>query len=282
MAERRTRARKGKERVAVAMSGGVDSSLAAALLLDRGYDLIGLTFTMWPPHAVSRARAVAKDLGMPHHVVDLRKEFDKSVVGRFCGDYLKGLTPNPCVICNEAIKFGALLSRARRLGASRMATGHYVRTRRDRRTGRALLVAGKDTLKDQSYFLCRVSSRQLEKTLFPLGGMTKAEVRREAARYGLRTHAERASQDICFVRDGDYAGYIRRRTGAVIAPGEIVDSAGTVRGRHQGTPRYTIGQRRMRDVFAASGGSVADFARAVLTQGEIGFDDLADALRLRL
>jgi len=244
MAEKRIRTRKAKGAVAVAMSGGVDSSLAAAILRDRGYDLIGITFTMWPPHAVTRARAVAQDLGIPHHVVDLRKTFDRSVVERFCADYARGLTPNPCVVCNEVIKFGELASRARRLGAARIATGHYVRTRRDRKTGRMLLAAGADPVKDQSYFLCRVSSRELRRALFPLGGMTKGEVRRMAEGYDLRTHAERASQDICFVRDGDYAGYIRRRTGRAVEPGEIVDSAGRVRGRHKGTLHYTIGQRR--------------------------------------
>ncbi len=246
------------ERIVAAMSGGVDSSLAAALLKKSGLSVIGITFRMWPREecgsslgraccnleAVTRARAVAEDLGMPYYVVDFSKDFKRHVIDYFCAEYLKGSTPNPCVVCNEKIKFGKLLEKARSLGASQVATGHYARISRDRRSGRYLLKEGKDKSKDQSYFLFSLSQEQLKCASFPLGSLTKDRVRQLAKSMKIRTFDAVASQDICFVQDLDYAEYIKNKTGVEIRPGEIVDRSGKVLGIHKGIPFYTIGQRR--------------------------------------
>ncbi len=244
------------ERIAVAMSGGVDSSLAAALLKKEGRDVIGVTFRMWPKEecgtssgraccdleSVTRARAVAEKLNIPYYVFDLSEEFRKKVIDYFCDGYLRGMTPNPCVVCNEKIKFAALLDKARSLGSETIATGHYARI--VKRAGRCALREGADKKKDQSYFLFSLSQEQLGSAVFPLGGLTKERARVLAKRFGLVTHDTASSQDICFVRDRDYAEYIRKRTGLEMKAGEIVDSAGKVIGRHKGIPFYTIGQRR--------------------------------------
>lgn len=240
------------------MSGGVDSSLAAALLKRAGCDIIGITFRMWPKEecgssvgraccnleAVTRARAVAEDLGIPYYVFDLSQEFKDEVIGYFCSEYLKGLTPNPCIVCNEKIKFDALVRKARSLNASYIATGHYANSERAADSGRSILKEGKDKAKDQSYFLCRLSQEQLQHALFPLGGLTKVEARALAKKYKVRTFATISSQDICFVQDANYADYIRKKTGLRIDGGDIVDKAGAVLGRHKGIASYTIGQRR--------------------------------------
>jgi len=240
------------------MSGGVDSSLAAALLKKKGLDVIGITFRMWPKEkcgssvgraccnleATTRARAVAGDLGIPYYVVDFSEDFKRHVIDYFCAEYLKGSTPNPCVVCNVKIKFGKLLEKAKELGASQVATGHYARASRDRRSGRYLLKEGKDKSKDQSYFLFSLSQEQLKGACFPLGDLTKDRVRRLAKSMKLRTFNTVSSQDICFVQDLDYAEYIKNKTGVEIRPGEIVDRSGKVLGRHKGIPFYTIGQRR--------------------------------------
>jgi len=245
-------------RVVAAMSGGVDSSLAAALLKKGGRETIGVTFRMWPKEecgssssraccsleAVTRARSVAGGLGIPYYVVDLSGEFKKEVSDYFCAQYLKGLTPNPCVVCNAKIKFGKLLEKARSLGASAVATGHYARTGFDKRTGRYLLKEGRDKAKDQSYFLFGLSQSQLASAIFPLGGLTKAGARAMAKKMKIRTFDTVSSQDICFVPEGDYAGYIAGKTGIEMKPGDIVDRNGRVLGRHKGIPFYTIGQRR--------------------------------------
>ena len=194
--------------------------------------------------AVTRARAVAGQLKIPYYVVDFSKEFKKEVIDYFCEAYLKGLTPNPCVICNEKIKFGKLLDKARSLGASQIATGHYANVSYDKNSGRYLLKEGKDKAKDQSYFLFALSQDQLKSAIFPLGNMTKAKVRSLAKEMRLRTFNTVSSQDICFIQDVDYAEYIKKKTGVEIKPGEIVDKAGRVLGRHKGIPFYTIGQRR--------------------------------------
>lgn len=247
-----------KRKVVVGMSGGVDSSLAAALLKKDGYDVIGVTFRMWPKEecgqsagraccsleAVTRARAVSQGLGIPYYVVDFSADFKKHVIDYFCSEYLKGLTPNPCVICNQKIKFGKLLEKARSLGASYVATGHYVNKGVDKMTGRVLLKEGKDKPKEQSYFLFNLSQEQLKHALFPLGDMTKERVRAMAKRMKIMTYNTISSQDICFVRDAHYADYIRKKTGIEIKPGEIVDKDGNLLGRHKGIPFYTIGQRR--------------------------------------
>jgi len=247
-----------RKRIAVAMSGGVDSSLAAALLLKEGYEVIGVTFRMWPQEecgasfgraccnleAVTRARAVAGNLGIPYYVFDLSEEFKAKVIDYFCGEYLKGFTPNPCVICNEKIKFGLLHEKALALDASLIATGHYVDKGFNKRTGRFFLKKGFDREKDQSYFLFSLSQEQLRYSVFPLSGYIKRKVRIAAKRFKLKTHNTVSSQDICFIQDLDYAEYIRKKTGVTIKEGDIVDKEGKVLGRHKGIPYYTIGQRR--------------------------------------
>jgi tRNA-specific 2-thiouridylase len=246
-----------KERVVAAMSGGVDSSLAAALL-QKKCDVVGVTFRMWPKEecgssfgrsccnleSVVRARSVAEGLKIPYYVVDFSGGFKKEVIDYFCGEYLRGRTPNPCVICNSKIKFGLLLDKARSLGASCIATGHFANVGYDKKSGRYLLKEGKDKEKDQSYFLFALSQEQLKSAMFPLGSLTKAKVRRMARSMGVKTFNTPSSQDICFIRDNDYAGYIKKKTGIEMKPGDIVDSRGNALGRHKGLLFYTIGQRR--------------------------------------
>lgn len=246
------------KRIAVAMSGGVDSSLAAALLLKEGYEAIGVTFRMWPKEecgasfsraccsleAVTRARAVAGDLGIPYYVFDFSEAFKTKVIDYFCEEYLKGFTPNPCVICNEKIKFGFLHEKALALDAGLIATGHYADKGSDKRTGRLFLKQGADQEKDQSYFLFSLSQEQLRYSVFPLSDYTKNRVRSAAKRFKIKTHNVVSSQDICFIRDLDYAEYIKKKTGVEIKEGEIVNKEGKVLGVHKGIPYYTIGQRR--------------------------------------
>jgi tRNA-specific 2-thiouridylase len=240
------------------MSGGVDSSIAAYLLKRHGHEVIGVTFRMWPREecglsfarsccsleAITRARAVAGTLGIPYYVVDLSADFKKDVIDYFCREYLAGRTPNPCAVCNEKIKFGRLLEKARSLGAELVATGHYADTGFDRRSRRFTLKEGRDKAKDQSYFLFRLSQEQLRRAIFPLGGLTKEKARAIARRFKLPTHDTASSQDVCFVQDLKYAEYIRKKTGIEIRPGDIVDGSGALLGRHKGIPFYTIGQRR--------------------------------------
>lgn len=254
--KRVSKGRKG--RVAVAMSGGVDSSLAAALLLREGYEVIGITFRMWPKEdcgasigraccnleAVTRARAVAENLGIPYYVFDFSEEFKDKVIDYFCEEYLKGLTPNPCVICNEKIKFGLLREKARALDADLIATGHYADKGYDKRSGRFLLKQGRDSQKDQSYFLFSLSQEQLKHALFPLAGYTKEKTRAAAKKFKLKTFNTVSSQDICFIQDLNYADYIKKKTKVTIKEGDIVNSEGKFLGRHKGIPYYTIGQRR--------------------------------------
>jgi len=247
-----------KQKVVVGMSGGVDSSVAAALLKKKGCEVIGVTFKIWPKEecgsstgraccnleAVTRARSVCGDLGIPYYVFDLSLEFKRDVIDYFCSQYLKGLTPNPCVVCNEKIKFGYLLEKAKAFGADSVATGHYARLAKDAGNARRILKEGKDKKKDQSYFLFRLSQRQLEHSIFPLGEMTKARTRKIARSLKLKTCDTVSSQDVCFIQDMDYSEYIRNKTGVEIGEGDIVDKAGKVLGRHKGFPYYTIGQRR--------------------------------------
>ena len=246
------------ERVVSAMSGGVDSSVASALLKKDGYDVVGVTFKTWPKEecgasfgraccdleSITRARSVAENLKIPYYVVDFSEDFKKDVIDYFCSEYLKGLTPNPCIICNEKMKFGKLLEKARSLGAARIATGHFVRTGFDKRTGRFLLKEGKDKDKDQSYFLFSLSQEQLASAIFPLGEITKLKVRAIAKKLKLKTYDTVSSQDVCFIREMNYAEYIKKKTGMEFKIGEIVDVSGKVLGLHRGIPFYTIGQRR--------------------------------------
>lgn len=247
-----------RKRVAVAMSGGVDSSLAAALLLKQSYEVIGLTFRMWPKEecgasfgraccnleAITRARAVAEDLGIPYYVFDFSEEFKKYVIDYFCEEYLKGLTPNPCVICNSSIKFGLLHEKALALDAELIATGHYAKKDFNKKTGRWLLKEGVDKEKDQTYFLFNLSQQQLKYAYFPLERYTKEKARKAAKKFRLKTFNTVSSQDVCFIQDLNYAEYIKKKTGVEIKEGDIVDKSGKKLGTHKGIPFYTIGQRR--------------------------------------
>jgi tRNA-specific 2-thiouridylase len=248
-----------KPRVLVAMSGGVDSSVAAALLREQGYDVVGVAMRLAPepatPLAKRRgtccshddfedARRVAERMDFPFYVIDLRADFSARVVDNFVSEYLGGRTPNPCVMCNREIKFDRLRSRARALNTDYVATGHYARIER-RADGRFHLLRAADDAKDQSYFLFTLGQGELSRTIFPLGAMTKSEVRARARALGLATADKPESQEICFVPDGDYASFVERRSDpAQIRRGSIVDVAGQRLTGHAGVHRFTVGQRR--------------------------------------
>lgn len=245
------------EKVLVAMSGGVDSSVAAYLLQQQGYECIGVTMRLYENETagiprghtccslddVEDARAVAYDLGMPYYVLNFTEEFDEKVIRKFVQVYQNGGTPNPCIDCNRYLKFDHLLNRARELGCDYIATGHYVQRWQDE-NGRWGLRKNDDPGKDQSYVLYSLTQDQLAHTLFPLGGMHKDAVRAIAEEQGLCNARKHDSQDICFVPDGDYAAAVERLTGARSVPGRFVDAHGNVLGTHRGIIHYTIGQRR--------------------------------------
>lgn len=257
-----------KPRVLVAMSGGVDSSVAAWRLIEAGFDCVGATMILHDntsdkdravspasepapagePSDVAAARAVAERLGIPFHVLDCRAAFEQAVVEEFVAAYERGVTPNPCCICNRHIKFGLLWDRARELGCDLMATGHYARiVRRPLADGRTVpaLAKARDLSKDQSYFLYGIGHEALEHTLFPLGDLTKeGDVRRIAREQGFANAEKRDSQGICFVPGNDFATFIERRRGRALPEGEVLDTAGHVLGRHRGAIRYTVGQRK--------------------------------------
>jgi len=243
-----------RRKVAVAMSGGVDSSVAAALLKEEGHGVIGVHMKLWQhrsqtddgaPSAAGEddARSVCRVLGVPFHALDFSTQFQRQVVDYFCGEYAQGRTPNPCVVCNRSIKFDLLLRAVEDLGAECLATGHYARLSRDGE-GLPVLRRGHDPCKDQSYFLARLGARQLARARFPLGGMTKPAVRALASSQGLAPVAPRESQDICFIRDGSCADFLQQVGGLEAQPGPIVDRTGREIGRHAGIFRYTVGQRR--------------------------------------
>lgn len=245
------------EKVLVAMSGGVDSSVAAYLLQQQGYACIGVTMRLYENETagiprghtccslddVEDARAVAYDLGMPYYVLNFTEEFDEKVIRKFVQVYQNGGTPNPCIDCNRYLKFDHLLNRARELGCDYIATGHYVQRWQDE-NGRWGLRKNDDPGKDQSYVLYSLTQDQLAHTLFPLGGMHKDAVRAIAEEQGLCNARKHDSQDICFVPDGDYVSFLRQYGGVEPSPGDFVDEAGRVLGRHQGLECYTIGQRK--------------------------------------
>lgn len=252
----------GHTRVVVAMSGGVDSSVAAGILASQGYDLVGVTIKTYRYEdvggnagnessccsldGINDARAVAAQLGFPHYTLDFSERFGFEVIDNFVAEYLAGRTPNPCVICNRKIKWEELLRKADALGADCIATGHYARVRRDENTGRTILSRGADASKDQSYALWGLTQASLARTLFPLGDLTKPEARAAGERMGLKVAGKPESYEICFIPDDDYARFLKERVptlenavggGAMVRDGEVV-------ARHAGYPFYTIGQRR--------------------------------------
>ncbi len=242
-----------KGKVLVAMSGGVDSSVAAWLLQKQGYEVIGVTFRLWSGGEedseccglddVNDARMVCHQLGIPHYVLNYKDLFRRQVVEPFIQAYREGRTPNPCILCNRYIKFGEFCRRARELGADYIATGHYARVERSP-SGRWELRRGRDLSKDQSYVLYSLTQEELSMLLLPCGDFPKEEIRQMAEVSGLRVAHKPDSQDICFVPGGDYAAFLEEYTGEPLAPGDFLDREGRVLGKHRGSARYTIGQRK--------------------------------------
>jgi tRNA-specific 2-thiouridylase len=284
------------------MSGGVDSSVAAALLVERGYDVVGVTLRVWPwsdadeptrrfgtccgTEATDDARRVARTLGIPHYVLDTEREFDRTVIDPFVAAYRQGRTPVPCLSCNTELKFGSLLRRAEAWEAAAVATGHYARVSRDVASGRYLLWKGRDERKDQSDFLWPLSQAQLAAARFPVGELTKDEVRACARRLGLATADKPESQEICFIPDDDYRGFLRRREPEMFVPGAIVDRQGTSVGHHAGLANFTVGQKRglglatgrrlyVLDLDAATNtvtvGEAAELEQRCLVAGSVNF-----------
>ncbi|MFN2203147.1 MAG: tRNA 2-thiouridine(34) synthase MnmA [Caldilineaceae bacterium] len=243
--------------IVVAMSGGVDSSLAAALLVERGYNCIGVMMRLWSEirpgessankccslDSVDDARRVADGLGMPFYLINVEKPFKQLVVDPFIMQYADGLTPNPCIACNRHIRFDYLLNYARRMGADYLATGHYARLRPGE-DGKVHLLKAVDESKDQSYVLSVMGQKQLADVLFPVGDFPKSDVRQMAAERGLPTASKHDSMDLCFVADDDYRRFLRDSTPAAMRPGPILDRDGHLYGTHDGLPAYTIGQRK--------------------------------------
>ena len=236
------------------MSGGVDSSVAAALLKQQGHTVTGVTMQLRPDGDngdTESARSVADQLGIEHVTMDFSEQFAGEVISDFCREYSQGRTPNPCVRCNKYVKFGTLMAEARELGADYLATGHYARVECDSTTGKFILKKGSDRQKDQSYFLCRLDQEQLGHTLFPLGNMTKEEVRQLAATMELPVVNRPESREICFIPDNDYARFLESYCPESIRPGEILNTEGNAIGRHAGLHRYTVGQRKGLGIAAA-------------------------------
>jgi tRNA-uridine 2-sulfurtransferase len=250
-----------KGRVLVAMSGGIDSSLAAVLLHEQGYEVVGMTMKTWDYassgakkketgccslDSINDARNVAVNLGFPHYILDIREEFGDYVIDHFTGEYLAGRTPNPCVLCNTHIKWDALLRRADKLKCDFIATGHYANVREE--NGRFIISKGLDEAKDQSYALWGVSQESLSRTIFPLGKLRKTEIRQMAVEHGFIDLVNKPeSYEICFIPDNDYRGFLKNRVKGLeeeVNGGEFVLEDGTVVGRHEGYPFYTIGQRK--------------------------------------
>lgn len=270
-----------RERVLVAMSGGVDSSVAAALLREQGHDLVGVTLHLWDatgadkvgrccaPEDRDDARRTCEALGIPHFVIDEREAFRDTVVDPFVRAYRAGTTPSPCVACNQQVKLGRLASLADSLGCSRIATGHYARLSHDA-DGTPALRRGRDRAKDQSYFLHGVEPAILTRMVFPLGELEKSATRREGERLGVPNFAKKDSQELCFVPDGDIGGFVDRRAAAQgepsMQPGVVRDASGAILGAHEGVHRYTVGQRRG---LGLGGGPVRYVLRIVPESAEV-------------
>jgi len=248
-----------KKKVMVGMSGGVDSSVAAALLLEKGYDVIGVTMKIWPESnseeriredgccslfAVEDARRVADKLGIPYYVMNFIDIFEDKVINYFTGEYLRGRTPNPCIACNRFVKFEALLYKAVSMGIDYIATGHYAKIIYDDSIGRYLLKKAFTASKDQTYALYTLTQEQLARTLMPIGDFTKDQVREKAKELGLSVASKPDSQEICFVPDNDYGKFICENTDEKVEEGDFVDIDGNVLGRHKGIIHYTVGQRK--------------------------------------
>ncbi|HHT06571.1 MAG TPA: tRNA 2-thiouridine(34) synthase MnmA [Hydrogenispora sp.] len=246
-----------KRKVVVGMSGGVDSSVAAHLLHEAGYEVIGITMQIWPEDApreesggccgltaVDDARRVCQQLGIPHYTLNFRDEFNKYVIDYFIDEYQRGRTPNPCIACNRFVKWESLLTKALQLGADYIATGHYARILFDQETGRYLLKKAATSKKDQTYALYNLTQEQLARTLMPLGDYTKEEVRRIAAAIGLNVANKPDSQEICFIPDHDYGRFIEEHASSTSGPGNFVDRQGRILGQHKGIIHYTVGQRK--------------------------------------
>lgn len=248
-----------KKKVMLGMSGGVDSSVAAAVLLEKGYDVIGVTMQIWPDmdedikkteggccslSAVDDARRVANRLGIPYYVMNFKDIFEDRVINYFVDEYSKGRTPNPCIACNRHVKFDAMLKKASAMGIDYVATGHYAKIEYDENTRRYLLKKSITAKKDQTYALYNMTQEQLSRTLMPIGDYTKEKVREIAKEIGLTVANKPDSQEICFIDDNDYGRFISERTGEESKPGDFVDAKGNILGKHRGIVHYTVGQRK--------------------------------------